>query len=311
MLISHYDEMYKKAVSKFEASHAENPITHSLVKTVFRKRKADAYKNSCGSLLVCAGSTGLTGAAYLACTSALRSGCGLVTLCCAKELNTIFEIKLTEAMTVPVESNNGIISSKAFSQIAKRLEKSDALLYGPGMSADGEIKKLLEEILHSCTTPIVIDADGLNVLAKNTHILKDAKCDVILTPHIGEFARLTGFTKEYILNNLHSVAKEFAKEYGVILVLKSHRTLVSDGVNVYENVLGNPGMASGGCGDVLAGIIAGFLSQGNSPLTSALAGVYIHSLAADMAAMETGEYSLLPSDIINYEIQAMRISTAI
>jgi len=309
MFVSQYDEMYEKAIQKFKDYQGNNPIDYKLVKDAFKKRKTDAYKNSCGSLLVCAGSTGMTGAATLACTSALRSGCGLVTLCCAKELNTIFEIKLTEAMTVPVESNNGVISAKAFGEISKSLSKCDALLFGPGMTSDSEVKKLLEEIIYSSQKPCVIDADGLNVLSHNPDVLKSAKYPPVLTPHIGEFARLTGLKKNYILNNLHDTSREFAAKYGVILVLKSHRTIVTDGKTVYENVLGNPGMASGGSGDVLAGIISGFLAQGNNALLSALAGVYIHSLAADMAVMETGEYSLLPSDIINYEIQAIRIST--
>ena len=139
--------------------------------------------------------------------------------------------------------------------------------------------------------------------------MKKATAPVIITPHIGEFARLTGYDKDYILKNLKTLAKEYAKKYNEIVVLKSHKTVVSDGSNVFENVLGSPAMAVGGTGDVLSGMIASFLAQGNSPLLSSLAGVYLHSLAADMATLEIGEMSLLPTDIIQYICHASKISS--
>lgn len=306
-----YDEMYRKALEVFKTTKAENPINYELIKNALRKRPENAYKGSCGSLTICAGSTGLTGAACLSSMAALRSGCGLVTLCCAEELNTIFEIKLTEVMTKPVKSINGVISADASDDIIAKLNSSDALLYGPGLSWHSEIKLLLEKLLVSSKKPVIIDADGLNVLSEDMNILKKASCPVILTPHVGEFARMSGYDKEYILNNAPELALEFARKYGVILILKSHATVVSDGTAVYQNILGNPGMAVGGSGDVLSGLVASFAAQSNTPLISALAGVYIHSLAADMAVMETGEYSLLPSDMIKYIIHAMRESTKI
>lgn len=291
---------YEKIISRFENTDVKNPIDHSLIKDTLKERPKNAYKGSCGSLAICAASPGLTGAACMATEAALRGGCGLVTLICAKNLEPIFEIKLTEAMTKGVKSKHGIISAKAFDEVYDIVKNKNALLYGPGLSSCRDIKILLNKILEFTKVPIVIDADGLNVLKENTDILKKASQPVILTPHIGEFARLTGYDRDYILKAQKRLCLEFAKEYGVITVLKSHRTCVSDGKTVYENILGNPGMATGGCGDVLSGLIASFLAQGNSPLLSALAGVYIHSLAADMAAMETGEYALLPRDIIKY-----------
>lgn len=303
-----YDEMYKKALSAFEYTDAKNPIDYAVIKNALRKRKADVYKGSCGRLLVCAGSTGLTGAAYLACMGALRCGCGLVTLCCARELNDIFEIKLTEAMTMPVASENGIISAEAFDEISLKLKKADALLYGPGLSQNSSIRELMTKLIKTCDKPMIIDADGLNAIAQDTSVLKSAISPVILTPHIGEFSRMTGYDTEHILSNGAELALKFAKEHSVILVLKSHKTIVTDGTDVYQNVLGNPGMAVGGTGDVLSGCIASFAAQGNSPLLSALAGVYIHSLAGDMAAMETGEFSLIPSDIVRYISHAIRES---
>ena len=309
MCYAPYDEMYRKALKVFENTQVQNPIEHKLIKDVLKKRKPDIHKGSCGRLMVCAGSAGLTGAAYMACEAALRTGAGLVTLCCAEQLNSIFEIKLTEAMTLPVKSRKGVISAKAFGDICKKLESSDALLYGPGLTQCRDIKILLKKILKFTKVPVVIDADGINVLSENKDILKETSAPVILTPHIGEFARLTGYDTGFILENYKKLALEFAKEYGIILVLKSHKTVVTDGKQIFENVLGNPGMAVGGSGDVLSGIIASFLAQGNSPFLSALGGVYIHSLAGDMASFETGEYSLLPRDIIRYISYAVRESS--
>lgn len=302
-------EMYLKALKAFENTDAKNPINHKLIKDTIKKRKKEVHKGNCGRLLICAGSTGLTGAACLASEAALRGGAGLVTLCCAEKLNSIFEIKLTEAMTMPVKSKEGTISARAFGFINEKLQKSDALLYGPGLSTAKDIKKLLKKIIKNTSVPMVIDADGINVLSENTKILRMAKSPVILTPHIGEFSRLTGYDTEYIIKNKEKTAMEFAKKYGVILILKSHNTIVTDGNYVYENVLGNPGMAVGGSGDVLAGLTAAFLAEGNSPLASALGGVYFHSLAGDMASFETGEYSLLPSDIIRYISYAIKSSS--
>ncbi len=292
-----YDKILTDILRIFENTKVENPISYSLIKDALKKKPKNIHKRSCGSLAVCAGSTGLTGAAVLACTSALRSGCGLITLCCAKELNPIFEIKLTEVMTKPVSSQKGCISHRAYRDIMAKLQNADALLYGPGLSWNKNIKKLLFRLLKNCSKPIVIDADGLNVLSENTNALKYAKAPIVLTPHIGEFARLTGYDTEYILKNKNKLAWEFAGKYGVVLVLKSHETIVTDGSIVYENILGNPGMAVGGSGDVLSGVIASFLAQGCPPLLSALAGVYIHSLAGDIAAVQKSEYSMIPSDI--------------
>ncbi|MBR3933390.1 MAG: NAD(P)H-hydrate dehydratase [Clostridia bacterium] len=304
-----YDKMYEIVTDAFKHTDAKNPIDHELVKSAFKKKPKNTHKGSSGSLLVCAGSPGLTGAGCLSTEAALRCGCGLVTLCCAKELNTIYEIKLTEAMTLPVESREGIIKKEAFDKIFEKLNLCDALLYGPGLSRDENIKELLSKLLKNTKKPVVIDADGLYALAQDASMLKSVSVPVIITPHIGEFVRLTGYDKEYILNNLKNVAKDFAKKHNVIVVLKSHKTVVSDGENVFENVLGSPAMAVGGTGDVLSGMIASFLAQGHSPLLSALAGVYLHSLAADMATLEMGEMSLLPRDIIRYICYASKITS--
>ena len=171
---------------------------------------------------------------------------------------------------------------------------------GPGLSQTDDIGRLVSDVIEECECPLIVDADALNVISPDTSVLKRAKCPVIITPHIGEFARLCKKEASQIINNPSSYAKEFAQKYGCIVVLKSHRTVVAspDG-KVYANILGNPGMASGGTGDVLAGAIASFASQRRDALLSALAGVYFHSLAADIACAYLGEYSLIAGDIIN------------
>ena len=180
------------------------------------------------------------------------------------------------------------------------MHQSSAFLIGPGLSQTDDIGRLVSDVIEECECPLIVDADALNVISPDTSVLKRAKCPVIITPHIGEFARLCKKEASQIINNPSSYAKEFAQKYGCIVVLKSHRTVVAspDG-KVYANILGNPGMASGGTGDVLAGAIASFASQRRDALLSALAGVYFHSLAADIACAYLGEYSLIAGDIIN------------
>ncbi len=293
-------KIYNDIVSKFDNTSFENPITPALAKEAVPQRCEDVHKGSCGSLLVCGGSPGLTGAPCLSATAALRCGAGLVTLACASELNAIFEVKLTEAMTYPLKSKNGAIVYAAKNALFEKMEKSSAFLIGPGLSQTKDIKRLVADIIEACKIPLIIDADALNVIAKDAEILKKAKCQVIITPHIGEFARLCSLSTDEVKADKENLAIKFSKEYNCITVLKSHRTIVTTpNSELYTNILGNAGMASGGTGDVLSGCIASFAAQGKSPLTSALAGVYFHSLAGDIAKELFGEYSLLASDIIN------------
>jgi len=300
-------QRYNLALNRFAHCRAHNPITHELVCRMFSKRPADSYKGSCGRLFVCAGSTGLTGAAIMACQSALRCGCGLVTLGCPESLNTIFEIRLTEVMTLPLQDKEGMLTHEAYSRILSKASESDAVLFGPGIGRSDDITQIFHRLIKECTTPMVIDADGLYALSADPTVLKKASKPVILTPHVGEFSRLIHKDTGYILKNQKALAAEFAFEHNVIIVLKSHQTVVAspDG-EVYENILGSPAMATGGTGDVLSGAIASLAAQSKDMLQAALAGVYVHSLAADMATFETGEYSLIPSDIIEYIKYAVR-----
>lgn len=299
--------IYREIMTKFDSCTQQSVITSGIVSDSVKKRAPESHKGTCGSLLICAGSRGLTGAAVLAASSALRCGCGLVTLACSEELNDIFEIKLTEAMTLPLPSCGGAVSYAAKDLLFDKMRKSSAFLIGPGLSQTDDIRRLVCETLEECRVPLVIDADALNVISADTSVLKKAKCPVIITPHIGEFARLCQKTTKEIMADKENLAAQFAKEFGCIVVLKSHRTIVAaPNGEQYVNLLGNPGMATGGSGDVLAGAVASFAAQGCSGLKSALAGVYFHSLAGDIAASITGEYSLIASDIINCLMYAIK-----
>ena len=289
---------YKKAVSKFNGLNEQNIITPSLIETIIKKRKKDIHKGDCGRLFIVAGSVGLTGAAIMCSKSALKSGAGLISLGCPKTLNSIFEIATPEVMTIPLCDKDGILTDKDIHLITEKANSSDCVLIGPGLSANDDTCNIVYELIRNCDKPLIIDADGINAISKNIDILMDIKSDIIITPHIGEFARLTGKTSEEILSDTKKCASDFAKQYKITVVLKCHETVVAtaDG-KVYTNILGNPGMATGGSGDVLAGIIASFKAQKLNCENAAVAGVYIHSLSADMAALDKGEYGLTPSDI--------------
>jgi len=285
-------------LSAFENAGSD-VITPCFAKELLPDRKKNTHKGDYGRLFVLAGSTGLTGAAIMACKSALRSGAGLITLGCARELNPIFECSLTEVMTMPLSERGGMIDTGDTDRILEKINSSDVCLLGPGLGSSEQITELVQTIVTKSKKTCIIDADGINALSKNINVLKDANCPVILTPHLGEFSAVTGVPTEKISENPVGIGISFAKEYAVTLVLKSHETVVCTKDGFYKkNILGNPGMATGGSGDVLAGIIASFAAQGRNPEDSAYLGVYLHSFAGDIAALETGEYSLTPEDII-------------
>ncbi len=300
---------YQNAVSVYDFCE-DSCITPEKIHPLLPKRASVSHKGSYGRLFALAGSKGLTGAAVMACSSALKCGAGLITLGCAESLNTIFEIALKEVMTMPLNDENGIISAKAIPKIIKSINSSDVCLFGPGAGKSNGITKIAESITSIENAYVIADADALNAMADTPDILKNNKSKLILTPHIGEFSRLTGLSTEKILSDTKKYASDFAKKYNVTLVLKSHRTVVcSPDGRCLKNISGNPGMATGGTGDVLAGVIASFAAQGMNPFDAAITGVYIHSLAADMAAQEFGEYSLTPSDIISYLPYAIKFSS--
>lgn len=271
-------------------------------------RKLESHKGDYGHVFILAGSSGLTGAAYLTSQASLLSGSGLVTLGIPKSLNPIMEVKLTEVMTKPLAETKGFsLSLKALSQIKKVLPEIDALAIGPGLSRNYETQELVHKLLSSVTKPTILDADGINALIGKLKVLSNLKAEFILTPHPGELARLLNLKIAEIQNNRSQIAKRFAKKYGVVLVLKGHHTVVAnkDG-QIYINKTGNPGMASGGCGDVLTGIIASFLGQDMNSFKAARLGVYVHGLAGDIAVKEKGEISLTATDLLKFLPQAFK-----
>jgi hydroxyethylthiazole kinase-like uncharacterized protein yjeF len=276
-------------------------LTPILIRDVFYPRPSDAHKGHTGHLLVVAGSTGKTGAAAMTTTSAMRAGAGLVTLGIPASLNPILEALVVETMTEPLpETVKGILGETSFDRIADLLSDKKCLAIGPGIGTAPETQMLFFRLLQENTKPVVIDADGLNQLAGHTEILKDLNSPVVLTPHPGEMARLIGTTAADIQKDRIKCARDFSEKFNVHVVLKGARTVVAhpDG-RVFINPTGNPGMASGGMGDVLTGIIAGLMAQGHSPELAAHAGVYLHGAAADSLAKNKGPFGYLATDVMN------------
>ena len=271
------------------------------MRRMLHRRDRQGHKGQFGHCLVIAGSTGKTGAAALAANSAVRAGSGLVTLAAAASIHTICEIKTTEVMTVPLpDSGGGFLTDSAFPAIEKLLAGKDAVAIGPGLDRHPGTYALVQNLVESVPLPLVIDADGLNALAEDVAVLKRKKSkQVILTPHPGEMSRLTGISIPDLEATRISVAQDFARTYGVFLVLKGARTVIAspDGT-VAVNGSGNPGMASGGMGDVLTGIIVSLLGQGYAAQDACRLGVFLHGFAADMVAEEKGEIGMNATDVL-------------
>jgi len=271
-------------------------------------RKEDTHKGDFGHVFVVAASRGMTGAAYLASQAALTSGAGVVTCGVPSSLNAIMEVKLTEAMTLALaETKDASLASSAEKDIVKFAKRSGVVAIGPGLSGHPDTQKLVRKLLKNINKPVVLDADGIIALAGNCEILKKRKAPTILTPHPGEMSRLTGKDVGAIQRNREKIALAFAKKYGVILVLKGHRTVVAASKgSAYTNQTGNSGMSTAGCGDVLTGMIASFVGQGINPYSAAVIGVYLHGLAGDIAAREKGQFSMIAGDLLEKLPQAIQ-----
>ena len=275
-------------------------LTDDLIKSYLPHREPDAHKGTTGHLLVVAGSPGKTGAAAMTSAAALRCGAGLVTLGIAQSLNAILESQILETMTAPLpETQPGILGESAFESIHNLMEGKKSVAFGPGLGQAAETKSLVQKIVESSPIPLVIDADGLNNLAGNTRILKGTRAPVILTPHPGEMARLADTTTATIQQDRIACSRDFATTYNAHIVLKGAHTVIAhpDG-QVLINPTGNAGMASGGMGDVLTGIIAGLITQGMSPQRACRVGVYLHGAAADSLAQKLGPYGYLAGDVM-------------
>jgi len=263
-------------------------------------RHPDTHKGDYGHLLVIAGSVGKTGAAAMSCQAALRMGAGLVTLAIPKSLNPIMEMKLTEVMTEPLpETPKQTLSLRAFSAIVRLCENKKAVIIGPGLGTYKETQSLVLKLIKALDLPIILDADGLTALATQPKTLPATNRSLILTPHPGEMARLIRSSAKEVLENRFGVSKNFSQSQHVHLVLKGHPTLIaSPKGEVFINPTGNPGMASGGTGDVLTGMIGGLICQGFDILPSLQASVFLHGMAGDEGAQEMGEKSLIATDMI-------------
>ena len=285
-----------------------NLLTSADIPEDIFKRKLSSHKGDFGHLLVIAGSRGMTGAATLTSLAALRAGAGLVTLGIPESLNAILEAKLTEAMTLPLpQTEKGSLSCKALKKIEEFSKKCEAIALGPGVSTHKETAELVKMMIKQLTIPLIIDADGINALSDEITLLSRYKAPLIITPHPGELSRLLHISVKEIQKERIGSALTLAKNTGGIVLLKGARTVIADKEgNAWINSTGNPGMATGGSGDVLTGIIGGLLVQGFSALTAVKLGVYLHGLAADLAAQIKGEVSLIAGDVLNNLPEAIR-----
>ena len=258
-------------------------------------RNPDTHKGDYGRLLLLCGSRGYTGAAALAAMGALRCGAGLVYLAVPESIYVIEAVKLTEPVVLPMPDENGTFSINTPAQLTELLPKMDAVLIGPGIGCSDGSYVTVKFILENFNGPVILDADGINVLQGHIDILRGRTNPTILTPHIGEFVRVGG----QVTGDRIADAKQFALETGTIVLLKGNGTVITDGVDVYINTTGNPGMAVGGSGDVLSGIIASLLGQGISPILAAACGAWLHGAAGDICAQQLGQYGMLPTDMLN------------
>ncbi len=292
----------KYIIDRFEADFYS--IDKNDVIINFRKR--DSHKGNYGHLAVVGGSKGKSGAVIMASKAAVRTGAGLVSAVIPESINTAFESNVLEAMSYPVNDNDGMFSEDSIYGIFEFIEDKSAVAFGMGLGVSDTTKKLTKTIL-KIDKPILIDADGINCLPENIGLLKARKYPTILTPHPKEFSRITNLSVKDIMDSRLEITREFAQEYNVILVLKTADTTITtpDG-RIYINTSGNQGLATGGSGDVLSGMIGSFLSQGYNATQAAINGVFLHGLAADIAVDDGLSYeSLLPSDIINYINEAI------
>jgi NAD(P)H-hydrate epimerase len=275
-------------------------LTREEVSRLVPRRQPDTHKGTYGHLLVLAGSRGKTGAAVLACRAGLRSGAGLVTLAAPRSLNSIFATLLIEAMTEPLHDNDtGEMEELSSQEWARLLERKDAVVFGPGIGVNDATRNTLRWLLRHLEMPWVIDADGLNNLALDIERLKTARTPPVITPHPGEMARLIGQTSAAVNENRIGVAREFAIEHRCYLVLKgAHSVIATPEGRIYINPTGNPGMASGGMGDALAGILGALLGQRLQTEDALKLGVFVHGFVGDRVAEEKGQIGLIASDVI-------------
>jgi NAD(P)H-hydrate epimerase len=263
-------------------------------------RTPDGHKGTYGHALIIGGSFGKSGSVAMSGISALRSGTGLSTIATPRSVLTTVASYTPEIMTEPLpETDDGTISAAALGRLAEVVDRKNVIALGPGIGRHPETVEFVRKFVVDCKTPLVIDADGLNAFAGHAETLSGAQRPLVLTPHPGEMSRLTGLSAKEVQQDRVEVSRKFAANHQCILVLKGHRSLIAlpDGT-VWVNVSGNPGMATGGTGDVLTGIIAGMMAQAEDVAMAVRAAVYLHGLAGDVAREKMGEASLIAGDVI-------------
>lgn len=282
-------------------------ITPASLKEILPSRRKGSHKGSFGHLLVLAGSTGKRGAAQMSSLSAFRCGTGLVTMAWPKSIDVSTSLPAMEIMSLPLpETAEGTVALHSEKILTEACAGKSALAIGPGLSQDPETVQLVQNLIVNIELPMVIDADGLNAIAQDLSILKQKKAALILTPHPGEMGRLIGCSAADVQKDRFNIAVRFAEKWDITLVLKgSHTVIASADDALFVNNTGNSGMATAGIGDVLTGMIAGFLAQGINPLDAARLGIALHGSAGDLAAEEQGQHSMLASDLIRQIPSAM------
>ncbi len=277
-------------------SHGQMTINPNMVRAHFTPRKADSHKGAYGHLLCVTGSDGMAGAARLCAEAALRCGVGLLTVALPRDIYPILSATLPEAVCLPLDG------ADAAAQLAVRVrqKKATAVVLGCGLGQTPAVQDMIWDVLTHGDTPLLLDADGINTVSLHIDRLKTIQRPLVLTPHPAEMARLTGTTVEHVQAHRAAIARAFAEEYGVTLVLKGHETIVASPHRaLLINPTGNPGMATGGSGDVLAGMIGALLAQGFDTWAAAMCGVYLHGAAGDRAAARLSQHAMLPRDIID------------
>lgn len=274
-------------------------VDEALARSLLPVRDWEGHKNTFGHVLVIAGSPGMTGAAALACKAVLRAGAGMVTACLPRSLADFFDLTFPEVITRAMpETPERSLSSQAWLEIYNQLPGKKAVVFGPGLTTGEGIGDILRRLLEMCHVPLVLDADGLNVLADRRDLAANARCPLILTPHPGEMARLLGVTAKEVQQDRLETARTAARLFQAVVVLKGAATVIAAPAgHVYINSTGNPSLATAGTGDVLAGAIGSLLAQGLEPLKAAILGVYIHGSAGDIRAKTTGLQGVLAGEV--------------
>jgi NAD(P)H-hydrate epimerase len=274
---------------------------------VLPPRAPESNKGNFGRLLVIAGSRGMSGAAVLCGSAALRAGAGLVRVAVPQEIWPVVAAGNPCLMTAPMpQDDQGRFGAAAESELIALAQVNDVVALGPGLGRSNQLTGLVKTLVSKVTQPMVLDADGLNALAGAADVLGQRSGALIMTPHPGEFARLLQTEIAKVQANRRELALQFAGKNKLILVLKGHVTIVTDGERLYENTTGNPGMATAGSGDVLTGLVAALLGQGLEPFDAAQLGVYLHGLAGDLARDDLGEVGLIAADLLQYLPRAFR-----